>query len=353
MTEEKSIKVREEIERNNHLDVFGNNNFPAEVQSGINEVMEDVASNKTISDLYSTELQEIPVSTSIFQDICVQINQHFDVPHRKLRQAIMELDSKLGALDSAKNNHKKALVKLQQLEEEVNELEDIYNRLEEEGKIDFDLGMLISSFSYTTGSGENQQTHNILSDSITNALVNGQEITNDKLVNIIKNRVKTALGNKIVEYEEAQRGLKSAKHMIKDAALKAYQYKQQIKKYREEVEKSDYSYEESEVVYYFWYFVTGIEQQYRTNDHNIDRGTLGAIMQLPEPIRRKVLEAADFIWKKLFEEGYPKHGDFIWKVYWDVLKPKKTGEGEIEGLNVREFEQVEPVKLISKTENED
>ena len=349
--ENKNLKVRDEIEKNNYLEVFGNENFPSEIQSGINEVMEDVAQNKTITDLYSNELQEIPVSTSIFQDICVQFGQHY-TPHKKLRQAIMELDSKLGALDSAKNNHKKALVKVQQLEEEVNNLEEIYNQLDEKGKIDFDLGMLISSFTYTTGEGESKQTHNIISDSITNALIHGQEITNEKLVNIIQNRVKTALGNKIVEYEEAQRGLKGAKHMIKDAALKAYQYKKQIEEYRKEVEQSEYSYEEAEVVYYVMYFTSQIETQLRQGAM-IDRGTFGAVSQLPDQIRRKVLDNASFIRKKIFEEDYPIDGDYIWKVYQDELLPKKTGEGEIEGLDVREFLKIEPIKLINEQENQE
>lgn len=344
---DKQIAIREEIQ-NNFIKVFGKENYPIEIRDGINEVMDIVKSNKSISDLYPEELQEIPVSTSIFQDKCVQIEQHF-TPHKKLRQAIMELDSKLGALDSAKNSHKKAIVKLQQLDEEIKELEDIYNRLEVDNPvIDFELGMLISSFTFTTKNGENYQTNNIIPESMISVLSSGKEITDQKLINVIKSKVKTALGNKIVDYEEAQRGLKSAQHMVKDAALKAHQYQKQVDQYREEVENSEYSYEEAEVVYYVMYFTAEAERQLRTGDHQIDRGTYGAISQLPDAIRHKVQENISFIRKKLFQENYPIDGDYIFKVFEDVVMPRKTGDGEIEGMSVCEYINVEPIKLISK-----
>jgi hypothetical protein len=301
MSEDKSVAIRDEIQ-NNFIKVFGQENYPTEIRDGINSVMGIVKENKTISDLYPEELQEIPVSTSIFQDMCVQMEQHY-VPHRKLRQALMELDSKLGALDSAKNGHKKSIVKLQQLDEEIKELEDIYNRLNvEEPIIDFELGMLISSFTYITKNDENAMSHNIIPESMINILSSGKEITDKKLINVIKSKVKTALGNKIVDYEEAQRGFRSAQHMVKDAAIKAHQYQKQVDQYREEVKQSPYSYEESEIVYYVMYFTADAEKQLRTGDHQIDRGTYGAISQLPDTIRHKVQQNISFIRKKLFED---------------------------------------------------
>ena len=145
-----SVKVRDEIEKNSYIQVFGQENYPAEIREGISNVMNIVAQNKSISDLYPQELQEIPVSTSIFQDICVQMESHF-TPQRKLRQALMELDSKLGALDSAKNNQKKQIVKLQQLDGEIKELERIYAQLEEKDSSHyFETCMLISEFTSAT-----------------------------------------------------------------------------------------------------------------------------------------------------------------------------------------------------------
>ena len=164
MSKENSLALREELNKNNFISVFGKENYPEEIKQGINNVMQIVAENKSISELYPVELQEIPVSTSIFQDSCVQMEQHF-TPHRKLRQALMELDSKLGALDSAKNNHKKAIVKLQELENEILELENIYDSIDRDNVIiDFQTALLISSFTYTTTKGENVQSHTILND---------------------------------------------------------------------------------------------------------------------------------------------------------------------------------------------
>ena len=353
MSNEKSLALRKELESNNFLEVFGHENYPVDIKDGINSIINIVAQNKSISDLYPTELQEIPVSTSIFQDSCVQMEQHF-TPHRKLRQALMELESKLGALDSAKNGHRKALVKLQQLEEEIQELENIYDTLDKDHSfIDFDLGMLISTFSYNVKDGENTNTFNIIPESIINVLSSGREIADKKLISVIKNKIKTALGFKLVDYEEAKRGLKSAQHMIKDAAIKAYQYQKQAEQYKIEIENSQWSYEEAEVVWYVFYFTSGAEHQLRTGDHQIDRGTFGAISQLPDQIRRKVLDNISFIRNKLFSENYPIDGDYIWKTYFDELTPKKTGPGEFEGMKVKDFIKIEPIKLISKYKDDE
>ena len=178
-------------------------------------------------------------------------------------------------------------------------------------------------------------------------------IQEKKLINIIKNKVKTALGNKIVDFDEAKRGLRSAEHMIKDAAIKAHQYQKQADQYKKEIEESGYSYEESEIIWYVFYFTSGAEHQLRTGDHQIDRGTFGAISQLPDPIRRKVFDNISFIRNKLFKEDYPIDGDYIWKVYFDELSPKRTGPGEFEGMKVSDFIKIEPIKLISKDKDDE
>jgi hypothetical protein len=242
-------------------------------------------------------------------------------------------------------------VKLSQLENEINELENIYETLQkEDSKIDFELGILLSALTFTTSKGESTQTNIILPETLLNVLSNGKEITDRKVINVINGKVKTALGNKIVDYEEAKRGLNSAQHMIKDAAIKSHQYQLQVEKYKKEVEVSPYSFEEAEVVYYVMFFTADAEKQLRTGDHQIDRGTYGAISQLPDKIRRKVQENISFIRKKLFEENYPIDGDYLFKVYEDEMLPKKTGEGEIEGMIVSDYLGMKTIKLISQYE---
>ena len=44
-------------------------NYPVSVQKGIQEVMDIVNNNKTVSELYKNELQELPMSQSLFQDV--------------------------------------------------------------------------------------------------------------------------------------------------------------------------------------------------------------------------------------------------------------------------------------------
>ena len=348
MSENKSLTVKEEL-KNDFIEVFGQKEYPIAISEGINNIMEIVNSNKSISDLYPRELQEIPVSTSMFQDSCVQMEQHY-TSQRKLRQSLMELDGKLNALDSAKNGHKKAIVKLAQLEDEINELQEIYEKLErDDAIIDFELGILMSAFTYTTSKGESTYSNTIIPETLINVLSTGKEIEDKKVIKVIRNKVKVALGNKIVDFEEAERGLKSAQHMVKDAAVKSHQLQTQVDKYKQEVAESPYSYEEAEVVYYVMYFTADAEKQLRTGDHQIDRGTYGAISQLPGKIRRKVQENIHFIKNKLRNEDYPEDGDYIFKVFEEVMLPKKTGDGEIEGMSVQDYLGVETIKLLSQT----
>jgi len=50
------------------------------------------------------------------------------------------------------------------------------------------------------------------------------------------------------------------------------------------------------------------------------------LRDFPKPIREKILKNISFLKQKLFDDGYPQEGDYLFKVYADILKPKKTGE---------------------------
>ncbi|MCF7927434.1 MAG: hypothetical protein K9L74_07690 [Candidatus Izimaplasma sp.] len=346
----KEVSVREEI-NNKMLNIFGQSEFPAELQSGLNEVLDLVQNNKTLPDLYEKELKETMVSSSIFQDLAVQMESHY-TPHRKLRQVMLQLDDKLGALDSGKNSHKKAIVKCQSLENEVNELQEIYEILDkEDAEIDFDLALRLSNITYTTKSSgmDNYVTNKVINDNVIN-IVNNNPITNQKYINSIKDKVKIALGNKIVDYEEAQRGMKSSQHMIKDAAIKAHQLRLQADKYSKEVEESDLSFDESEFVYYVMYFTAEIERQLRTGDHQIDRGTYMAVSQLPDFIRKKVQKNIDYIYEKL--KNMSPSDDYLFLTDREVLEPyyerDENGVLFVEGHSVNEYLMIEPIRVLSK-----
>jgi len=269
--------------------------YPLELREGINEVLDIIKSEKTISDLYPTVLSEIPISQSQFQDMCVQYEQHF-TPHKKLRQAVMEMQDRLNALYAAKTGQKKAIIKVERIKLELENLQEELDHAEDDYE---------------------------------------------------KRRWELAIAEKLVDLEEAERESKSAMHLVKDAMLKVVQQRKLVEKYEKEVAESGLSFEESEVVYYVMYFTSEAEKQLRTGDHQIDRGTFGAIAQLPDPIKDRVLKNISFLRKKLFEEGYPIDGDYLYKIYWNELVPKKTGENEFEGLNVKEFLNTDIIKILS------
>ena len=123
--------------KNEFLQIMSNENYPMSVRDGISQVMELVNSNKTIVDLYPMILQEIPMSQSLFQDCAVQFEEHH-TPHRKLKQVMLELDGKLGALDAARNGGKKIMIKIRRLKAEITDLERIYNNINEDQKIIID-----------------------------------------------------------------------------------------------------------------------------------------------------------------------------------------------------------------------
>jgi len=350
------ITVRDEI-NNQLISVFGVSDFPVAVQSGVTEVMDLVKQNKSLPELYEKELKEVMVSTSMFQDLCVQMEEHY-TPHRKVRQTMLELSDKLDALDNAKNSHKKSIVNCQLLKQEVDELEDLYIVIDMEPKIDLALSLRLSNIKYTTKSGmDNITVSDIIDPSIMHLLSNGKlnVIDDPNYVNLVKSKIKVALGNKIIDYEEAERGLKSSQHLIKDSAVKAYQLRVQADKYSKEVEESGISFDESEFIYYVLYFTAEAERQLRTGDHQVDRGTYKAVSQLPEFIRLKVLKNIDYIKRKLISENYDISTDYIFKTDADILQPHITRDEDgvliVEGYKVDDYLMTVPIRVLSSIDN--
>ncbi len=336
--------------KNQKLQILNSSNFPIDVQDGIKNVLNIINNSQTLPELYSQELQEIPFSTSCFQDLCVQMGDHH-TSHRKLRQVMLELGGKLDALNTAKVGYKKSIVKINKLNEEISELEDLYNTIDKDDKLTFEIGLRLSSITYQMTDGENTINYEIISQSLLNSLTTVQIIDDLKLVNFIKNKIKTACASKIIELEDSNRNLKNSEHLIKDAAIKTSQLQNQVENLKEEIQESGLSYEESEVIYYVMYFTNEAERQLRTGDHQIDRGTFGAISQLPVNIRRKVLKNIHWLEDKI-RDDFQKTGswyrdDYYIKTHREIFLPKITAEGEIEGMNVKEFLKITPTKILS------
>lgn len=321
--------------KNEFLKIMTNENYPVSVKNGISQVMELVNANKTIVDLYPMILQEIPMSQSLFQDCAVQFEEHH-TPHRKLKQVMLELDGKLSALDAAKNGAHKIMIKIRRLKAEVTDLERIYNSINDNQKINMDDYLILQIY------------FPMLFSETTVKMISDGGLTNVTFINSVLDKIQNKGGDKLVELEESERAQKSNQHMIKDAAIKAHQLQLLADKYQKEVEESGLSFDESEFVYYTMFFTAEAERQLRTGDHQIDRGTYMAISQLPDAIRKKVLWNISYLRNKLFSDGYPVDGDYLFRTDREVLVPRKTGDMEFEGLNVKEYLMVEPIKLIAK-----
>ena len=277
------------VYENKFITLVKSEQYPVELRDGIDSVLDILKQEKSISDLYPEVLAEVPISQSHFQDVCVQYLQHH-TPHKKLRQAVMEMQDRLNALYTAKTGQKRAYVKVERLKIDINKL------------------------SVREG------------------------LTDDESFDLLDFQI---------NLEEAERELHTATHMIKDAMLKVIHQRKLVDKFTKEVEESGMSYEEAEAVYYVMYFTSEAERQLRTGDHQIDRGTFGAISQLPEQLRLKVLNNISFLRKKLHDEKYDQDGDYLTIIYADVLKPN-VNDGKVEGLSIKEFLDFEPIKLISK-----
>ncbi len=298
----KSISlIKQQVNDNSQFVSVINDNYPVAIQDKFKGIVALLDDEKQLSELYPEVLAEIPLSSSQFQDQCVQYGQHF-TPHKKLRQTVLELQDKLGALYAAKTGNKKAIIRVEKIKLKIEELNKQLDSLDNSSSDSYDFDI---------------------------------------------RKLKLDILTEQVKLEEKKRALNSSNHLIKDSMVKVAQHQALVKKFKKEVEESGLSFEESEVLYYVMYFTYDVEKQLRTGGR-IDTGTFGAIGQLPEPIRLKVLSNISFIKHKLFDENYPAEGDYLCKVYYDTLKPSKTGDGEMEGLNVEKFISTEPIKLLSK-----
>jgi len=295
-TSELAVHVNNSIEET-FSGIINSEKYPISIKESFKSTMNILQNEISLTDLYPDELAETNVSTSQFQDTCVQMAQHF-TPQRKVKQCLLELQGKLDALFSAKTGHKKSILKCEKLKIQI----DI---LKQEAE-----------------------------DMITSA---------DSKNEILLKRI--AILEKETKLEEANRGMQSSSHMIKDAALKVTQLRSLIERYKEEIVESGLSFEESEAIYYVMYFTSDAERQIRTSGR-VDTGTFGAISQLPEPLRLKVLSNISFIKEKV-ETGYPITKDYLHIVYRDIMLPKKTGDNEFEGVNVNEFIGMDTIKILA------
>ncbi len=320
------------------LNILGSEKFPISVKENLNEVLNIVNEGKTLIDLYPEVLAEIPVSSSGFQDICVQYQEHH-TPHRKLRQAMLEMGSRLEALNTAKHGFRKAYGKIRKMENLLKDLEEILNNLKDYKITKTDYFVLSQYFPRVLSSYRSE----IQKDGI---------IKDKELCEFLIKKVEDILYQKMCSYQELLRGYKSSKHMVKDAALKVAQQRNLVDIFKKEVKETGLSFEESEVVYYVMYFTAEMEKQLRTMGR-VDTGTFGVIRYLPEGIRKKVLENRAFLEKKLFIESWPSHGDYLTEVYKEQLMPKFTGENEIEGVNVKEFISLDLIKILARKDEKD
>jgi len=263
--------------------------YPVELREGITGVLDIIKQEKSITDLYPEVLAEIPISQSHFQDVCVQYLQHY-TPHKKLRQAVMEMQDRLNALYAAKTGQKRAFIKVERLKSKR-------------------LGLTSKS-----------------------------EITEDEQFDLMEVEV---------DLEEAERDLHTATHMIKDAMLKVVHQQKLVDRFTKEVEETGMSYEEAEAVYYVMYFTNEAERQLRTGDHQIDRGTFGAISQMPDQLRIKILKNISFLRQKIFDKDFNVDSEYLTITHAEVLKPI-VQKGKVEGLDIAEFLDFDPIKLISK-----
>lgn len=321
------------------LKVLGSDKFPVTIKNSLNEVLDIVNKGKTLVDLYPEVLAEIPVSSSGFQDVCVQYQEHH-TPHRKLRQAMLEMDGRLNALNSAKNGFRKCFGKLKKLENSINELEKVMDNLKSNIITKEDYLILSQNFEkYIKPYFKEIQETNIFN--------------NPELCKFLLQKVENLFYDRVCRYQELLRNYKSSEHMVKDAALKVAQQRNLVEIFKKEVKDSGISFEESEVVYYIMYFTSEMEKQLRTMGR-VDTGTFGVIRYLPEGIRKKVLKNREFLENKLFSESWPSCGDYLTEVFKDELMPKFTDKNEIEGVDVKEFISLDLIKIIAKDDkNED
>lgn len=331
----KELALKEEI-KNNLLSSINLNNYETqpEVFNRLNNTLDNIFNNRTISELYKDSLLEVPMSQSNFLSQCVQFTEHW-TPHRKLKQALIELKSKYGALNTAKNSHFKAINKHKQLSEQLELIQTCIDKLKETELLTLNLAIKITSINQS-----------IIPKQIFDILSN-DNISDIEVINIIISKLKHKAADMFVKIQEAEYSIKDTDHMVKDALDTASMYENIINNYKKEVEESGLSYEEAEMVYYVMFLTWEIENQLRTGDHQIDRGTSKVITQLPNGLRRKVYQNYNFLRKKYFDDNYPIDADFLVRTNPELFKPKKTRTMEFEGDNICEFLGIEPIKQLS------
>ena len=317
-------------------------NFPVSVQSGVQEVMNIVNNNQTVAELYKNELQELPMSQSLFQDVCVQLNTHF-TPHRKQKQIMLELEGKLSALDAAKNGCKKHLVKYTVIKEEVDSLQALYTKINEKQVIHledaYEINLVLNSV--------------VLDESLIKLASSPEGITFPKVIASILNKIKSKLGDKLIKLEETERGLKSSQNLIKDSAIKGHHLREQVAYFNEEIEKSGLSFEASEMIYYVMYFTSEGEKQIRTGDR-IDTGTFGAVAAMPLGLVRKIHSNWNFIKNAHLAhkaQGIDYFG-YFWQDNLEEMLPKQTGPEEFEGVKISDVLKVETIRYLAAEKKE-
>ena len=275
--------------------------IPEEVISDYKAVQDIIKAEAKITDLYPAVLMETTLGQSLFQERCFVFGERL-TPHKRLRQCMLQLQEKLSSLYSAKSGEKKARLAVAKAELRVEYAKQQYEkRVEQYGKDSYEAKM--------------------------------------QAIKVAELQVKL---------EETKRGVSSATHLVKDAMQKVVLYKNMTDKYLDEVKETGMSFDEAEFEFFIMYFTRDIETQLKCTGH-IDPGTYQSISHLPFNLRRKMFENIKFIEQKLSEAGdrYIGDGDYIYLKYWDILKPQKTGEGEIEGIKVEEFLTMGLVNLLS------
>lgn len=316
-------------------------NFPKSVSKSLTEVLNIIDEGKTLVEMYPDILTEISVSSSGFQDMCVQYEEHF-TPHRKLRQAMLEMQNKLEALNTAKDNFFENSRELSELKRDCEFIDNLVTKLKSEDDrtvfSEYDIYLIIKHLE--------EKISRIAVDNLVQIDNYGTRCLPLEIQQCIIVPLTDILNKKSQEYNKKLRAFKVTEHMIKDALIKVIQQRNLVEKFKKEVKESGWSFEESEVIYYVLYFTAEMEKQLRTIGR-IDTGTFGAIRCLPGGIRKKVLRNKEFLENKI-GLGIKSSSDFLVEIYRHKLMPEFTGENEIENVNIREFISIEPIKILSK-----
>lgn len=369
-----------------NLPAFGLGVYNEETQKAIATVRQHVSNNTPAIQIFAdiTAKTGTGTSQSNFLSLAVQMEEHW-TPYRKLRQILLELDNKLQALRTAKNGRRKAFVTSEKLKKEIKTLESVFFNLVEQtdefktiikddgtlsikdgATLTLDMALRLNMVDTTFSKGmDSSETLTLIPPTLINALANGVVISDPDTLELLADKIKTIAMYKLVDLDDALANLNSHVHMIRDAETAAAMYLAQGKKI-EEIEIPTWqdkygitSYEEAELFYYVLYFLHEYEKQIRTGDRHVDRGTEGAITQMPLPIQRHIYKMRDIIHQKYYPtNGVPSrtpHSPFMTKEDPEQFYPKKTGDHEWEGLYLPDYMGIDLVSLekIKKSAEEE